>query len=119
MKKCFQNLETCSFSPIEEKVNKAFILMPFDVAFDEIYRVGIKSGLGEIGWECDRSDERWDTPNVVYTICKSIQEASKEKEYPDVDDLLKQVIAKKKGFIIYTEEKIDRSMSIQNEPSLC
>lgn len=75
LKKCFRNLETCSFYPIEEKANQAFVLMPFDEVFNEVYHDGIKRSLEEIGWECDRSDERWDTPEVVCTICKSIQEA--------------------------------------------
>lgn len=76
LKNCFRNLETCSFYPVEEKEKKAFVLMSLDETFNEVYRVGIKGGLEEIGWECDRSDERWDTPEVVCTICKSIQEAS-------------------------------------------
>lgn len=76
MKNCFKNLETCPFHPITEKMNKAFVLMPFTKDFDKVYRVGIKDSLEEIGWACDRSDERWDTPEVVCTICKSIQEAS-------------------------------------------
>jgi hypothetical protein len=74
--KCFKNLMPCSHHPIEEKKNKTFVLMPFDEAFNEVYRTGIKRGLKEIGWMCDRSDERWDTPEVICTICKSIQEAS-------------------------------------------
>ena len=49
--------------------------MPFAQQFDEIYFKGIKDGL-PTGWECSRSDERWDIPEAVCKICKSIQEAT-------------------------------------------
>jgi len=72
---CFKNFKECSFHTVEEKTNTAFILMPFAEPFDEIYHKGIKDGL-PTGWECNRSDEKWDIPEAVCKICKSIQEAT-------------------------------------------
>ncbi len=72
---CFKNLENCPFSAVDEKNSTVFVLMPFEKRFDEIYLKGIKGGL-PVGWECNRSDERWDIPEAVCKICKSIQEAT-------------------------------------------
>jgi len=71
---CFKNLEECPFH-IDEKYNIVFVLMPLEERFDEIYLKGIKDGL-PTDWECNRSDERWDIPEAVCKICKSIQEAT-------------------------------------------
>lgn len=72
---CFKNLEDCPFHPVDEKHNSVFVLMPLEERFAEIYLKGIKAGL-PTGWECNRSDERWDIPEAVCKICKSIQEAT-------------------------------------------
>jgi len=72
---CFKNNKECPFSSLDEKPNTAFVLMPLAKEFDEIYFKGIKDGL-PTGWECSRSDERWDIPEAVCKICKSIQEAT-------------------------------------------
>lgn len=72
---CFKNNEECPFPPLDEKHNTAFVLMPFAKEFDEVYLKGIKNGL-LTGWKCSRSDERWDIPEAVCKICKSIQEAT-------------------------------------------
>jgi hypothetical protein len=72
---CFKNLEECPFHSIDEKYNTVFVLMPFEEQFSEVYLKGIKDGL-PTGWECNRSDERWDIPETVCRICKSIQEAT-------------------------------------------
>lgn len=50
--------------------------MPFEEALKEVYISGIKETLEDSGWSCHRSDERFDTPEVVCTICKSVQESS-------------------------------------------
>jgi hypothetical protein len=75
LKTCFKYFEECSFFPVDEKPYTAFVLMPFAKQFDGIYREGIKDGL-PTDWECNRSDERWDIPEAVCKICKSIQEAN-------------------------------------------
>jgi hypothetical protein len=72
---CFKNLEPCPFS-IEEKANTAFVFIPFSEKFQEIYTNGIKRTLEDLGWTCHRADEKFDTPEIICTICKSIQEAS-------------------------------------------
>lgn len=50
--------------------------MPFQENLKGVYISGIKETLEDTGWTCHRSDERFDTPEVVCTICKSAQEAS-------------------------------------------
>jgi len=50
--------------------------MPFKETLEEVYISGIKETLEDLGWSCHRSDERFDTPEVVCTICKSAQESS-------------------------------------------
>jgi hypothetical protein len=75
MPTCFKNLESCSFV-VEEKPKHAFVLMPFEEEMNTIYVDGIKETLVELGWVCSRADERFDTPEIICTICKNIQEAS-------------------------------------------
>src|SRR4030042_1340935 len=72
---CFKNLEPCSFAT-NEKPRNAFVLMPFEEKMKDIYTHGIKEALVEIDWVCNRADEKFDTPEVICTICKNIQEAS-------------------------------------------
>ena len=72
---CFKNLEPCPFS-IEQKANTAFVFMPFEKELEEVYVRGIKETLEGLGWTCNRSDEKFDTPEIVCTICKNAQEAS-------------------------------------------
>ena len=75
MRICFKNLRLCPFS-IEEKANTAFVFMPFEKELEEVYVRGIKETLEGLGWTCNRSDEKFDTPEIVCTICKNAQEAS-------------------------------------------
>ena len=75
MRVCFKNLKPCPFS-IEEKANTAFVFMPFEKELEEVYVRGMKETLEGLGWTCNRSDERFDTPEIVCTICKNAQEAS-------------------------------------------
>lgn len=75
MRTCFKNLEPCSFV-VEEKPKHAFVLMPFKEEMKGIYVDGIKDTLLELGWVCSRADEKFDTPEIICTICKNIQEAS-------------------------------------------
>lgn len=72
---CFKNLEPCPFS-IEDKPNTAFVFMPLRKEFQDVYSIGIKETLENLGWACSRADEKFDTPEIVCTICKSAQEAS-------------------------------------------
>lgn len=72
---CFKNLRPCPFS-VEEKPKTAFVLMPFEEELKEVYMIGVKETLGDLGWICHRSDERFDTPEIICTICKNAQEAN-------------------------------------------
>lgn len=75
MRICFKNLQPCPFS-INEAANTAFVYMPFQKELQEVYRSGIKATLEDLGWTCHRSDEKFDTPEIICTICKNTQEAS-------------------------------------------
>jgi len=72
---CFKNLKPCPFL-VEEKANTAFVFMPFEKELQEVYISGIKETLEDLGWTCHRSDEKFDAPEIVCTICKNTQEAS-------------------------------------------
>lgn len=72
---CFKNLESCPFV-LTEKSRNVFVLMPLNEEMKKVYTEGIKQIFLELGWVCNRSDEKFDTPEVVCTICKNIQEAS-------------------------------------------
>ena len=74
MRICFKNLEECNVT-IQDKPKQAFVLMPFDEAFDLVYSNGVKKTLEKLGWTCLRSDERIDIPETICRICKSIQES--------------------------------------------
>ena len=50
--------------------------MPFEKELQVVYKSGIKETLEDLGWTCNRSDEKFDTPEIVCTICKNAQEAS-------------------------------------------
>jgi len=50
--------------------------MSFEKELEEVYVKGMKETLEGLGWTCNRSDEKFDTPEIVCTICKNTQEAS-------------------------------------------
>ena len=50
--------------------------MPFEEGLREVYITGIKETLEDLGWNCHRSDEKFDAPEIICTICKNAQEAS-------------------------------------------
>jgi hypothetical protein len=50
--------------------------MPLRKEFQDVYSDGIKKTFEDLGWSCSRADERFDTPEIMCTICKSAQEAS-------------------------------------------
>jgi hypothetical protein len=71
---CFKNLELCPL-PLEQKQKTAFVLIPFNEEFRGFYEK-IKAALNALGWTCSRADEKFDTPEIICTVCKNIQEAS-------------------------------------------
>jgi len=50
--------------------------MPFAKVLRDVYIIGIKENLEDLGWTCHRADEKFDAPEIVCTICKNTQEAS-------------------------------------------
>jgi hypothetical protein len=61
---------------LRENPNLAFVIMPFDKAFDDIYQLGIKETFHSLGLQCKRSDEIIHTQNVICTsICQPIRAA--------------------------------------------
>lgn len=61
---------------LRENPNLAFVIMPFDKSFDDIYQLGIKETIQSLGLQCKRSDEIVHTQNVICTsICQPIRAA--------------------------------------------
>ncbi len=52
-----------------------FVLMPFADGFNDIYRVGIKEPLEQLGVRCERVDEIQFTGNVMERVFESIRSA--------------------------------------------
>jgi hypothetical protein len=74
MRICFKNLEPCPYT-IKGSPRTAFVFMPFDKKLEDTYQKGIKKPLEELDWTCHRADEKFDAPEIICTICKSVQEA--------------------------------------------
>lgn len=73
---CFRSAEKCSINPNRTE-NSVFVIMPFDPAFDDIYLLGIKEPLQNMGYHCSRADEIFHSHDILCQgICKQIQEAS-------------------------------------------
>jgi nucleoside 2-deoxyribosyltransferase len=54
----------------------AFVLMPFDVAFDDIYKLGIKETAEKLGIRAERVDEQiFHKENILERICSQIDAA--------------------------------------------
>ena len=74
--KCYLNLQNCAFGNILPDNKKAFVMMPFnDEKLDLFYKKVIKPSLARKGIKCTRADERFDVPNALCKICKSIRES--------------------------------------------
>ena len=52
----------------------AFVIMPFEAEFDEIYREFIVSTLEEVGFTVSRADENLDQANILRTIVGQIRD---------------------------------------------
>lgn len=74
--KCFRTAEKCNLR-INYENKSVFVIMPFDTIFDDIYQVGIKETMLNLGYKCSRADEIFHTHDIMCRgICKPIQEAS-------------------------------------------
>jgi len=74
--KCFRTAEDCNL-PINYNKNNIFVIMPFNSEFDDIYKIGIKETLANIGFTCLRADEIIHSRDIMCVgICKPIQEAA-------------------------------------------
>lgn len=52
-----------------------FVLMPFDVSFDDIYKLGIKRACTDIGMYCERVDEQYFEGSMLDRIYNQINHA--------------------------------------------
>lgn len=74
--KCFRTAEKCNLT-INYDTKKIFVIMPFDSMFDDLYQIGIKETMQNLGYKCTRADEIFHTHDIMCRgICKPIQEAS-------------------------------------------
>lgn len=53
----------------------AFILMPFDHAFDDVYQLGIKPACQDAGAYCERVDEQMYDGNILERVYNQIAKA--------------------------------------------
>lgn len=73
---CYQNLQKCPFDQIKVDYRKAFMMMQFNnEILDNFYNSVIKKNLNKMSIKCTRADERFDVPNALCKICKSIRES--------------------------------------------
>ncbi|MCL2164965.1 MAG: hypothetical protein FWH55_11390 [Oscillospiraceae bacterium] len=73
--KCFKTAEPCSV-PIRRNSSAAFVIMPFDKKYNDIYRYGIRETLEQMGIVCRRADEITHRHDIMCRgVCKPLQEA--------------------------------------------
>lgn len=51
----------------------AFVLMPFDASFDDIYKLGIKSTAEALGFVAERVDDQKFSEDILSRICRQIE----------------------------------------------
>ena len=56
-------------------IGSLFCMMPFHADFDDVYIFGIKNAAQELGFKCERNDEKVFTNDVLTEIQKNIMEA--------------------------------------------
>jgi hypothetical protein len=59
----------------EESKIFAFVLMPFDKAFDDIYKLGIKETASQLGLLAERVDEQIFREGILERIYRQIEVA--------------------------------------------
>jgi hypothetical protein len=63
-------------TPIQrERVPLAFVLMPFEPEFDDIYENLIKPALEDTGYDVQRADSTFDQQNILRNIVHNIDRA--------------------------------------------
>ena len=73
--RCFLTGLPCA-QPLRENPNLAFVLMPFDPSYDDVYQLGIRETVRDLGLQCQRADEIVHTQNVICrAICQPIRAA--------------------------------------------
>lgn len=53
----------------------AFVLMPFDKEYDDVYRLGIQAAAKEVGIKAERLDDQIFNSNMLEKIYKEIERA--------------------------------------------
>jgi hypothetical protein len=57
------------------RTREAFVLMPFDESYDDIYSIGIKEVLEKRGYQCSRADERFFAGQIIDEVETCISQA--------------------------------------------
>jgi CheY-like chemotaxis protein len=69
------------FDDLDTEINRiiltkyCFVCMPFNDVFDDIYNVGIKPVVQELGFKCERADEIQDNRGIIDNIYERINKA--------------------------------------------
>lgn len=90
----------------------AFVLMPFDKGFDDIYRLGIKETASHLGILAERVDEQLFTENILHRIYQQIESADfviadMSGQNPNVFYEVGYAHAKGKHCILLTKNTLD------------
>jgi len=72
--RCFKTGGPCTVD-VQEKPRSVFVIMPFAVAFDDVYELGIKASVETLGWECRRADEVIHNRDIMCQVCQGIRQA--------------------------------------------
>lgn len=72
--RCFKTGGPCTVD-VQEKPRSVFVIMPFAVAFDDVYELGIKAGVETLGWDCQRADEVIHNRDIMCKVCQGIRQA--------------------------------------------
>jgi hypothetical protein len=73
--RCFLTGIPC-INPLRENPHLVFVIMPFDVSYDDRYQIGIKETVKSLGLQCQRADEIIHTQNIICrAICQPIRAA--------------------------------------------
>jgi hypothetical protein len=70
-----QEASTESTAPSTGTTSRYFVVMPFAPELDDVYHLGIRETIGELGGACERADEIHSTGGILEKIYDSIRRA--------------------------------------------
>src|SRR5687767_2344768 len=101
----------------------AFVLMPFDESFDDVYNLGIKAAAEDTGIHAERLDEQLFDTNMLERIYEQIDRADiviadMSARNPNVFYEVGYAHAKKKLTILLTSKPDDIPFDLKHRPHI-